>query len=227
MNKLLKLANEFESKYSEFPGFDSIPETISTIDNKEIELKDKGLSNWDIKDSPINFDIEYDEENNVLVAIDKHDPGIKYFFTSSSDGWEQIGGKREIKPEELPQKALGLISKRQQSYIDEFKFYQIDNTIEAWYGGELLAVWDGNSWNEPNQTRSAKENQLDKLVKIAEQYELISTAQNAPDVMTIKTVLQYLGRLADFYAARKSLPQVGQPQQQQPVQKKQEERLGF
>jgi len=49
--------------------------------------------------------------------------------------------------QDLPMRAQKLISKRQQSYIDEFTFFwQSPRFIEAWYAGELLAVFDGRGW---------------------------------------------------------------------------------
>jgi hypothetical protein len=60
--------------------------------------------------------------------------------------------KQIINHTELPKKAWNAISKEQQSYIDEFTFYEDDdNCIEAWYAGELLAYWEGKRWREPLQ----------------------------------------------------------------------------
>ena len=50
----------------------------------------------------------------------------------------------------LPLKARNRISRRQRSYIDEFTFFErLSGNIEAWYAGELLAVWDGIGWKDP------------------------------------------------------------------------------
>jgi len=55
--------------------------------------------------------------------------------------------RNEIAGSNLPKKALSQISKRQQSYLDEFRFFAIKGCkVEAWYAGELLAVWDGKKW---------------------------------------------------------------------------------
>jgi hypothetical protein len=53
---------------------------------------------------------------------------------------------RPIKPDQLPVEALKTISSRQKSYIDEFRFYETDHGIAAWYAGELLAFWNGTKW---------------------------------------------------------------------------------
>lgn len=57
----------------------------------------------------------------------------------------------QIEHTKLPKKVLeGL--KEQRSYIDEFTFYEdlrYPNEYEAWYAGELLALWWGDSWHEP------------------------------------------------------------------------------
>jgi hypothetical protein len=47
----------------------------------------------------------------------------------------------------LPKKALMAISKRQRSYIDEFRFDRLkDGAIEAFYAGEYMGTWDGKRW---------------------------------------------------------------------------------
>lgn len=55
--------------------------------------------------------------------------------------------RRRISHRDLPKAAWKKISAAQKSYIDEFKFYERTNgDIEAWYAGELLAVWNGKGW---------------------------------------------------------------------------------
>lgn len=49
----------------------------------------------------------------------------------------------------LPQLAKDKMSEEQISYSDEFSFYRYndsDNDIEAYYGGEYLATWNGKGW---------------------------------------------------------------------------------
>ena len=51
---------------------------------------------------------------------------------------------------QLPEEALEAISERPRSYIDEFTFVHMGaGYYEAWYAGELLAIWDGEDWCEP------------------------------------------------------------------------------
>jgi len=58
--------------------------------------------------------------------------------------------RQEIPGYNLPKPALALISRRQRSYLDEFVFFQLPyGYIEGWYAGELLALWNGKSWQEP------------------------------------------------------------------------------
>jgi hypothetical protein len=61
--------------------------------------------------------------------------------------------KRLIKHTDLPSEAWQAISETQQSYIDEFSFYQTNNGIEAWYAGEWLATWDGLAWDSDARTK--------------------------------------------------------------------------
>jgi hypothetical protein len=52
----------------------------------------------------------------------------------------------------LPKAALAKMSARQRANIDEFDFIKrSDDWIEAWYGGELLAVWGGKAWVNPHE----------------------------------------------------------------------------
>jgi hypothetical protein len=55
---------------------------------------------------------------------------------------------------DLPTKAKRRMSKDQRSYADEFTFLRAHprDIIEAWYAGELLAVWDGVDWKEPSHS---------------------------------------------------------------------------
>jgi hypothetical protein len=47
----------------------------------------------------------------------------------------------------MPRAALALMSASQRSYLDEFTFKRrSDGSIEGWYAGEVLAVWDGDGW---------------------------------------------------------------------------------
>jgi hypothetical protein len=48
----------------------------------------------------------------------------------------------------LPSAARKRVSKKQLSYIDEFRFYreQESGHIEAWYAGLHLATWNGKEW---------------------------------------------------------------------------------
>lgn len=39
------------------------------------------------------------------------------------------------------------MSARQRSYIDEFSFFKTENGIEAWYAGDLLALWKNGRWH--------------------------------------------------------------------------------
>jgi hypothetical protein len=61
---------------------------------------------------------------------------------------------------QLPKAALRQMSARQRSYIDEFEFKKLPNgIIQAWYGGQHLANWDGKYWmhgygNSPRQSAS-------------------------------------------------------------------------
>lgn len=49
----------------------------------------------------------------------------------------------------LPKEALRLIPATPLSYIDEFEFYEVGfGTIEAWYAGELVSVWNGEVWSQ-------------------------------------------------------------------------------
>jgi len=51
--------------------------------------------------------------------------------------------------ESVPAEAIAALSPEQQSYLDEFKFIQMrSGSIQGWYAGELLAVWDGKVWNQ-------------------------------------------------------------------------------
>jgi hypothetical protein len=55
---------------------------------------------------------------------------------------------------DLPQAARDQISKRQQSYIDEFRFVKYPHhRIAAIYAGDILSVWDlfnpDAGWQEP------------------------------------------------------------------------------
>lgn len=54
---------------------------------------------------------------------------------------------------DLPEEAKACISEEQKSYIDEFSFFKrnegVNETIVCWYAGEVLAVWDGQAWQEP------------------------------------------------------------------------------
>lgn len=62
-----------------------------------------------------------------------------------------------IKHTELPTQALKLISKRQRSYIDEFKFFRLENgDILAQYAEEDLAVWNGKEWKEKQAVSGKK-----------------------------------------------------------------------
>jgi len=58
--------------------------------------------------------------------------------------------KQRIHHDDLPKAALRKMSSRQRSYIDEFSFLRAGRgPIEAWYGGQHLASWDGKTWREP------------------------------------------------------------------------------
>lgn len=58
--------------------------------------------------------------------------------------------KTRLLPNQLPAKALELMSVRQKSYIDEFRFFQIPkDIIECWYGSELLLLYYDGTWHEP------------------------------------------------------------------------------
>ncbi len=62
--------------------------------------------------------------------------------------------KTRLLPNQLPQKALELMSIRQKSYIDEFRFFQIPKSIiECWYGDELLSLYYDESWHEPKRIK--------------------------------------------------------------------------
>jgi hypothetical protein len=54
--------------------------------------------------------------------------------------------RREISFTDLPHAAQKLISKQQQSYIDEFVFIQDETSIEAFYADKLLCIWYGSQW---------------------------------------------------------------------------------
>jgi hypothetical protein len=58
----------------------------------------------------------------------------------------------------LPQAAQDLISPEQRSYIDEFTFLLVGDTIQAWYGGELLACWNGKGWQLPTHSPMTGDN---------------------------------------------------------------------
>lgn len=53
----------------------------------------------------------------------------------------------------LPVEAYEAISQEQQSYIDEFTFYEVDTNVEpeylCQYAGDFLCVWRGGRWREP------------------------------------------------------------------------------
>jgi hypothetical protein len=58
---------------------------------------------------------------------------------------------------QLPIRAQRSISQRQQSYIDEFTFYQAEDHIQAFYAGELLCVFRDNGWQLPIQSKGSKQ----------------------------------------------------------------------
>lgn len=50
--------------------------------------------------------------------------------------------------EKLPKKAYAAIGKRQRTYIDEFTFHLYpDGEIHAFYAGDFVGAWDGETWN--------------------------------------------------------------------------------
>jgi hypothetical protein len=57
---------------------------------------------------------------------------------------------RRIHFTELPPEAMNKISKRQNSYIDEFIFYEYDTSrgkaYACYYAGEFLCVWQNQGW---------------------------------------------------------------------------------
>lgn len=61
--------------------------------------------------------------------------------------------KQRMRYTDLPKAALRKMSAKQRSYIDEFTFLRASEGsepwIEAWYGGQHLASWDGKSWRQP------------------------------------------------------------------------------
>ena len=49
--------------------------------------------------------------------------------------------------ESLPQEAQRLISEMEEHYTDEFTFYWFaDDDIEAWFAGDIMAIWNGKGW---------------------------------------------------------------------------------
>jgi hypothetical protein len=48
---------------------------------------------------------------------------------------------------DLPKEAFNAICKIQLNYIDDFRFHRLSNgVIEAIYGGQCLATWNGKGW---------------------------------------------------------------------------------
>lgn len=54
--------------------------------------------------------------------------------------------KTPIHHTDLPKAALRKISKRQRTYIDEFRFFVVGECILAEYGGDYIGTWSGRKW---------------------------------------------------------------------------------
>jgi hypothetical protein len=89
-------------------------------------------------------------KTNDFLGDHRHPKTERKILTLTSNGDSKMYEYQPvtvISHRELPKEAYDTIGKIQLNYIDEMRFQRLSNgLIEAIYGGECLAIWNGKGW---------------------------------------------------------------------------------